>query len=274
MKRKNLLTSAVLLTLAGAGTLANAWTMEPETKPEIKEAAPEIKHDAKAIEIIENAIDKAGGREMLEIAESVHTTGSVDIPMAGLKGTMEVFAATGGNLLIKVNIPGFGEQLTGLHDGIGWSIDPMSGPKLIEGEQLDSLIEQSDPQNALKYKDHYSTITYVGETEFNGQKVHQIDYVNKKNGRTSTEYYAIKSGLLAGSVATSDSEMGEITVTTTVNEYKDFGGVQMPSKTTQKMGPMSMSMTTNAAAFNDVDDSIFTLPDSVKALVEATKEDG
>ncbi|MCA9302808.1 MAG: hypothetical protein KC996_01660 [Phycisphaerales bacterium] len=270
MKLKKL-TAAVLLTIIGASGVAGAWAVEPETA--VKEAAPEIKHDAKAIEVIENALDKAGGRELIEVAESVHTTGTVDIPMAGLKGTMEVFAATGGNLLIKVNIPGFGEQLTGLHDGIGWSIDPMGGPKLMEGAQLDALVEQSDPQNALKYKEHYSIITYVGESEFNGQKVHQIEYVNKKSGQTSTEYYAINSGLLAGSVATTDSEMGEITVTTTVNEYKDFGGVQMPSKTTQQMGPMSMGMTTSSAEFNSVDKSVFELPASIKALVEASKED-
>lgn len=270
MKLKKL-TTAVLLTLAGAGSIAGAWTIEPETA--VKEAAPAIKHDAKAIEILENALDKAGGREMIEAAESVHTTGTVDIPMAGLKGTMDVFAAKGGNLLIKVNIPGFGEQLSGLHEGVGWSIDPMGGPKLLEGGQLDALIEQSDPQNTLNYKDNYSTISYVGETEFNGKKVHQIDYISKSSGKSSTEYYAMDTGLLAGSIASTDSEMGEISVTTTINEYKDFGGVKMPSKSSQKIGPMSMGMTTDSAEFNQVDKSVFELPAAIKALVEASKED-
>lgn len=274
MKRKNLLnatlTSAAILTLLGAGNIASAWTDEPATK----QAAPEIKHDAKAIEIIENAIDQAGGREMIEVAESVHTSGTVDIPMAGLKGTMDVYAAKGGNLLIKVNIPGFGEQLTGLHDGIGWTIDPMGGPKLIEGDQLATLIEQSDPQASLKYKDLYSEISYAGETEFDGQKTHKIEYVNKKTARPSTEYYSVETGMLVGSVAVTDSEMGEITVTTTINEYKDFGGVKMPSKSTQKMGAMAMTMSTNSADFNDVDMSVFEYPKAIKALIEASKEDG
>ncbi len=272
MKRKSLINTllgaSMLCSIAGIATISTA-AIEPETK----EAKPEVHHDAEAIKVLDASIKASGGHDLLGAAESIHTTGSMVIPMAGLSGTMDVYAAEGGNMMVKINIPGFGEQLTGLKDGIGWSIDPMSGPKLLDAEQVAGLVEQADPQAALNYESRYTTIKYVGETEFNGKSVHQIDYISASTGDESTEYYSTETSLLAGSIAIANSEMGPIKITSIIDEYADFEGVKIPSKTTQKMGPQSFTITVDSLEVNKVEMSTFDYPDAIKSLIQVTKED-
>ncbi len=272
MKRNTFLKAALGATMI-CSIASTAVLASPDHDHGTKETKAEVKHDAKAIKIIEKFIEKSGGREKIEENTSMHTTGSMNFPSAGLSGSMEIFTAEGGNLFIKINIPGFGEQLQGLRDGIGWSIDPMGGPKLLDEEQAQALLDQSDPQIALKYADRYSAITYAGEAEFDGKDVHQIDYVSIDNGRESTEFYSIETGLLVGSTIVTPSEMGDITITSTINEYAEFDGVMVPTKLTQKMATMSFVITVDSAEFNKVDKSVFEYPAAIKALIEASKED-
>ena len=266
---KALLSASIFCSLVATATLANAQVAEPETK----EVKAEIHHDAEAIKIIEASIKASGGKELLESVVSGHTTGTMSIPMAGLSGTMDVYAAQGGNLYMKIVIPGFGEQLSGLHDGVGWSIDPMNGPTLTAEDMLTDLIDQSDPQVALNYETRYTTIKYAGETEFNGTPVHQIDYISAANGNESTEYYSIETGLLAGSEATTNSEMGPINAISTIGEYGVFGGLTLATKITQKVGPMNIIIAIDTYEINSVDMSIFDHPPVIKSLIEASKED-
>ena len=136
------------------------------------------------------------------------------------------------------------------------------------------LESQSDVKAVLNYKERYSTITYVGGTEFNGKTVNQIDYISSKTGKESTEYYSTDTGLLAGSVVTATTEMGELKATTTIKEYAKYNGLMIPSKSTQSVSTMSFHTTIDSAEFNKVDNSVFALPEAIKALIEATEDDG
>ena len=58
-----------------------------------------------------------------------------------------------------------------------------------------------------------------------------------------------------------------------MREYKELGGVMQPTKMVQKAGPQEFVITISEANYDEIDASVFELPDAVKALVKA-KSDG
>lgn len=269
MKRKNTMKAAMigmsLLTLTGiAGTLhANNAIVEPEG---------EAKHDQKAIDIIENSFDAVGGRELIESAKYIHTKGGISIPAAGITGSIETFVHAPDKLYVLVNIPMLGEQKQGLNGDIAWSSDPMSGPRLLPEDEANSLREETDPASRLKFKSEHQVIEYAGEVEFDGQQAHKVRLVDNDDNE-SFEYYSAEKGYMIGMEAKVPTQMGELQMTSYMREYKEMGGVLQPTKMVQKAGPQEFVISVSEVSYEEIDASVFELPEAVKALVKAQNKD-
>ena len=107
----------------------------------------------------------------------------------------------------------------------------------------------------------------VEATKFEGKDCYKLKLV-RKNGHETIEFYDVKTALLNGTMSTQDSALGALPVTSIVGEYKEFGGVKMPTKISQKIGPAEQVMTINSVENNKVADSEFELPEAIKALVK------
>lgn len=269
MDRKHLLggAAAVMMMLSG-NALAGNTASEAGLTAMVETAADQ---DPKALEIMDAYIEKIGGKELIKSIESTKVTGTISVPMAGLGGSMTMMNKAPGMMKMVVDIAGFGKQESGYDGKVGWSSDPMGGPRLMTDEEVAALSEQADPTAAIKYRELYPTIEYAGETNFEGDKVHKIRMVDK-DGTEQYQFFAVSSGLMVGSESTQPSPMGEINVISVMSEYKEFGGMKMPTKIVQKMGPQEVIMQVTAAEMNNVEDSAFELPAAIKALVEAKKD--
>jgi hypothetical protein len=60
--------------------------------------------------------------------------------------------------------------------------------------------------------------------------------------------------------------MGLVPVTMIFDDYRDFGGVLIAGKVTQKTPTLSLVQKTTKVEFDGVADSIFVLPPAIKAL--------
>lgn len=257
--------AACVFTLAGAAVAQDInLTIAIET-------ADDTKHDAKALEVLDAYLEKIGGEEMIKSIESTKIVGTMEIPMAGMTGQMTMMSKVPGMVSMTMNLPGFGMTRSGFDGTVGWSSDPMSGPRLMTDEEVETLRSQADPSVAMKYRDLYETIEYSGEVNFEGRKAHKITLIDE-DGDKQIEFFDVTTGLMAGQVSTQETPMGAIEVTTVMTEYKDFGGMQMPTKMVTTLGPQKMIMTITSAEMNTVEDDAFELPPEIKALVEAQKD--
>ncbi len=231
----------------------------------------DTKHDEKALGIIDAYIETLGGEEMIKSIESTKIVGTMEIPMAGMTGQMTMMSKVPGMVSMTMDLPGFGMTRSGFDGTVGWSSDPMTGPRLMTEEEVDTLKAQADPTIAMKYRDLYETIEYSGEVNFEGRKAHKITLIDE-DGDQQIEFFDITSGLMVGQVSNQETPMGAIEVTTVMSEYKEFGGMQMPTKMVTSLGPQKMIMTITSAEINTVEDDAFELPSEIKALVEAEKD--
>jgi len=230
-------------------------------------------HDPKAIKIIEAGIDALGGHDEIESIEHVKTTGTITIPAAGLTGTIEIYISKPNNMLTVMDLGMMGETLQGVSDGVVWSSDAMGGPRLVPEDEAKDMLEQADPQAALKYAENFETIEYAGETEWDEQAADKVQLTDE-DGVETTQYYSKESKLLIGTEALAKTPMGDVPVALTFRGYKDLGGHLQPTKLITKMGPQEIVITFDTAEYKEINAKIYELPPAIKALVEASKEDG
>ncbi len=78
--------------------------------------------------------------------------------------------------------------------------------------------------------------------------------------------------MLVKTTATAASPMGEISAEVTVSEYKNFGGVLMPTRSKQKAGGQELEVSVSNVGVNEaLPPDIFNPPADVKALIDKRK---
>ncbi|UCD23972.1 MAG: hypothetical protein JSW51_13230 [Gemmatimonadota bacterium] len=223
-------------------------------------------------EIRERYVEALGGRAVLQAPKSSLARGTFDAPAQGLSGEMEIHSAAPNKMYSTMTVPGVGQIRTGFNGEVGWSANPVIGPMILEGAQLEQLKQQADFYAVLHPETHVVSFEPVGQKEFEGKTCYEVK-VTTKWDEEYTEFYDIDTGLLAGSVRSQESPMGPIEATNVVVEYQDFGGIMVPVKAVQRAMGIESVVTITSVEYDVVDEAVFELPADIKALLEAQPKD-
>jgi hypothetical protein len=158
-------------------------------------------------------------------------------------------------------------MLQGFDGKVGWMVAPMTGPMVLDGKMLEQSREQARFDAVLHNSADFKSMQTTAKTNFDGRPCYELKLV-RQSGQAVTEYYDTKTGLLAGSTELQETPLGNISVTALATDYKKFGDILFATRLTQKMGPMAQVMVFETMDFNEVADSVFDLPDSVKGLTK------
>ena len=268
--RKAATLGLALLSLAGLPAVLNA--AQTNTAQTTAVRSVDDTQDAKAIEILDQWIEAIGGSEKIRETKFQMTKATLSMPAAGISGTIETYLQAPDKMLVISKIPMIGETRQGMNGNVVWSSDPMSGPRLLPEAEAKTFINEANPAYRLEFRKENPVIEYQGEVEFDGKQAHKIRLVNK-DGLESTQYFDPESHLLRGTVAITPTPMGQVEVTTFMREYIETNGMMEPSKVVQRMGPQEFSVTIDSISYDEIDTSMFDLPEAIKALVEASKEE-
>ncbi len=222
-----------------------------------------------AKEVLDRHVQAVGGRDAIMAINSLQQTGTLEMAAMGISAELSVAAARPNKMAMTMSIPGMGEMQQGFNGEVGWDNNPMSGPRLAEGEELTNRKESSNFVETFGIFDaeKFSEMTVVEKTQFNGEDAYKVKLV-RKTGRPSMEYFSVASGLRIGSQTTAVSPMGEIEINAVLSDYKQFGNVKVPTKMAQSQAGQDIVMTFNDVKFNEVKDEAFALPEAVKALIK------
>ena len=253
-----LASSPAALAAQGAQPATTAASATPADVPAAKLPA--------AREIIDRYVKAVGGREQILKHASRRETGTVEIPAAGITGQIVGVAAKPNRTATTMTIPGLGETRQGFDGAVAWSIDPMSGPRVLAGKELAQRRAESDFYDDLHDPKTYTSIETVDLVDFEGAKAYRVR-LTRATGDTTFELFDPSTGLMVGSVATQQSPMGALVVTTVRADYKSFGGIMMPTHVTQKLPTgQQVTFTRSTVEFDAVPPSAFELPPEIKAL--------
>jgi len=212
----------------------------------------------------------------MEAMKFVTTKGFMEMPAMGLKGAISTQVKLPDHTLTSIELPGMGTMLQGTSGDVGWTIDPMRGPALVESSQLaqQRMFEKltrngSDPRTVFK------EITIVGLKDFAGRPCYEVAF--KSDDMSFTSFYDAATFLTAGLRMTMASPMGDISAEMVLSDYKAFEvaegvSMQQPTRTTMKVMGQEQVVVIEEMSFAPIDDAVFALPPAITALIAAKEQ--
>ena len=221
-----------------------------------------------AQEVIARYVEAIGGAEAIQGHSSTHGRGTMELLGQGIRGEVQIYAASADKSLLVVSFADLGIEIrTGYNGEVGWSTDPMTGERILQGDELQQIIDESDYYADLHDPSKFQSMETVEMTEFAGRSTYKVRLVYN-SGRESFEYFDVESGRLVGQEGVQHSLMGAINVRTFASEYQQFGDILVPTKIVQELGPgQTVQLTILLIEYDNVDPSTFALPASIEALI-------
>ena len=200
-------------------------------------------------------------------AKSIVTKGAMSMPSAGINATFLMTQLTPNQMQMVTTIPGMGEVQVGFDGTNGWSSDPMQGPRVLAGGELDQMKDEADRRSNVRSAELFSAMETTKDTTMNSERCYLVK-LTWKSGRQTTDCYSPTTGLLVGTLSTQKTPMGDVPVVTTFSDYKKFGGVTVPTKTVLEVMGQQQILTIASVDFGDGAGVVIAPPAAVAALIK------
>ncbi len=220
-------------------------------------------------ELLAKHVAAIGGREAMDKHTSLHMSGTFSMAAMGIEGPVHMYRAKPALFLQQITLGSFGEMTTGFDGTTAWQVNPMAGASVMAGEQAAQMKQQADFFSDFPELAKYSAIETVAAEDFEGRKCYKVRMVRTDGSGEAMQFFDAETGLAAGMVRSMENpQMGKIEITVVMSDYKDQGGVKMPSRITQRTPQGDVVLTFSSYEWDKVDAKLFDLPDIVKGMVK------
>jgi hypothetical protein len=208
-----------------------------------------------------------GGVEALAGRKSLEMTGEFSMPAQGITAAFMASSSRPNRSVMKVTLPGFGDIRSGYNGEVGWSMNPMEGPRLLQGAEVAQAKDDAEFESFLRPESLIKAFTTIERTKIAGRDCYKVK-VEWKSGRESFDCYSPDTGLIVASIEKQESSSGSMEATTLLDDYKVFNGVKMPTKLTIQVAGTEQVITLKDVKFDGVSEATFELPAEIKALIK------
>lgn len=217
-----------------------------------------------AAEILARYHHEVGAAAYAKI-KSLHSTGQLDVPAAGISGTLEIWQARPNLTQMHASMPGFGEVRTGFTGTSGWAIDP-GGARLLAGAEGIQARDDANFDSHLRTAELIDTMIVIERTTLSGYNCYKVRTV-WRSGRETTDCFSTKTGLLVGSIRTSHNGDQASEAVILFEEYREYNGALIPTKITTRVGGVDQIIMLREITLDHVPASAFDPPADVARLI-------
>jgi hypothetical protein len=215
--------------------------------------------------LIDRYVEVTGGKANYEKRKTEIMTAKLEFPALGLSAPVKRYAAPD-KYYSSIEMPGIGTMEIGYTDGIAWEKSVAMGPRIKSGVERAEAIREATMNSTANLRKLYEKITVEGVESVDGEENYKV-VLEPKEGKPMVMMFQKKSGLVTKMVATAVSPMGEVPVEIRVADYKNFGGIWVPAKTTQKAAGQEFTITIEKVDVNpEIPAERFATPPEIKAL--------
>lgn len=219
--------------------------------------------------VLQKSVERSGGKAYTQI-KSLQMEGTVELAGHNISGPVSI-VQTGKKSYTVIEFPGLGKVEEGFDGTVAWETNAIQGARIKEGEEK-AAVERAERLTMLNsWHDYYTSARTVGTEELAGKPAWKIE-LTPKTGKPEFYFFDKDSGLLAGITQTVTTALGDITVSSTVGDYRAVDGVQTPFSMVQNAMGQVMNMHFTSVKYNvEIPDEKFALPAAVKAILEKRK---
>jgi hypothetical protein len=216
--------------------------------------------------ILDRYIEVTGGKQAYAKRKSEIINGTLDFTAQGIKGKIQRYSAEPDKYYATLDIPGVGAIEMGVSGGIAWEKSAILGPRIKSGEEKAQSIREASLNASLNWRKLFPKVQVEGVETVDGEVCYKV-LMSPPEGHSQTMYFQKKSGLAVKITTVATSQMGEVPVVVTVTDYKNFDGVWVPAKTTQKAAGQEFTISIESVQTNpEIPPDRFALPAEIKAL--------
>lgn len=201
---------------------------KPATPAPAADKLPEAK------EILAKFIKASGGVEAMEKFKTRVTEGTMEMKPMGLKAKFKLNQSSPAMMKMLMEIEGMGTVEQGTDGTQAWEDNPMSGPRLLTGDELDEAKRQADIMAEAHPEKTYSEMKTLGVEKVGDAECYAVE-LKTKSGNARTHYYDKTSGLLVRMKLKAKNQMGEFETDSIITDYREVDGVKLPFSTTVKI---------------------------------------
>jgi zinc protease len=228
---------------------------DPYGRPVVS-SGTEIPAGLTAEKVIENYIKAIGGADKLKsitdqiMKMSTEMQGMVIEMAATHKAPNKVLVTTsmGGNVMQKQ-----------VFDGERGMVSAMGQTMELSGKQLADMKIQAKMFPELEYKKLGYDLKLIEVEEIDGKPAYKVQISNPE-GTSKNEYFDVSTGLKVRTVASQETQMGPMTVTSNFGDYREVDGVKFPFALKQQVGPQNVDLKVVSVELNSgVSDELFKI---------------
>ena len=213
--------------------------------------------------VLERYKQALGGEKSIAAVQAETVQGDID--GAGMTAKLNfVYTAKPFKTLMKVTRPDGTESSAGFDGSVSWLLDA-KGAVIDKDTAPEAARRDADLQYPLHQPSYFKNLQFAGVTQFNGHSCYWL-HGTTNWGKDNNQFYDVKTGLLEGYRFQADDSSGALVVVL-FQDYKSFGGPLMATKVTSRSGNQWRTLTYKSVSYAPLADSLFELPQAVKALL-------
>lgn len=214
-------------------------------------------------EVIAKHIEARGGYDTIKALDSLRFNGIANL--GGLEAPIRMEWRRPSHVRMEFEIQGM-TMVQAFNGDNGWAIMPFLGkldPEPMAEDQLKDIKKQADLDGELvDYKEKGNQVELVGVTEEDGTEAYHLK-ITTPDGDVSHQYLDTEYFLAFKDVSRTSRQGVEVTVNTTIGDYKEVAGVLIPHafETMVEGAPGGQTITiTDVEANISIADDRFNMP--------------
>jgi hypothetical protein len=194
---------------------------------------------------------------------SIRTNINMAMPAQGMSVTVQVDALLPDKFVTRMDIPGMGQVSTGYDGAVGWSINPMQGARVLDGDELDAVRNQAKSLRSPGVANDIADAETTGEDTVDGKKCWLVKMTSDE-GVVSEGCFDAETGFLLQQ----KTSQGGMEVETLFEDYRKFGPVTSATRIVARAQGQEQIITVESVEYDAVDPAAMKLPPEIEAIVK------
>jgi hypothetical protein len=227
-------------------------------------AGPAMRAQAPALPTVDQILDKyvtaVGGRAALEKVTSRVSKGTMEIPDAGMSGTITISEKAPDKSLAVIEIGGMGVIRDGTDGVNSWEENPQTGIRDKTGVELADARRSATFNVELKMKSLYKDLAVTGRERVGSREAYVV-LATPAEGSPSRMFFDVQSGLMVRQSMTRESPQGQVDVDVYLEDVRDVAGIKQPFVVRQVTQQFTIVFRLSEIKYNvALDDAMFKRP--------------
>jgi hypothetical protein len=216
-------------------------------------------------QVMDRYVNALGGHDAIFKHKSMTLRGKFEVSDKG-PALDRIAYYKNGKMLYQITLPNGSRYQEGFDGSVAWQLNPDNGPAISKGDEVKSKERDADMYYPARILDYFSSMEVVDVADFEGHTCYHLKGTNRW-GKVNEQFYDTTTGLLVGYRFDSSWRGGPGDEREVFSDYKAFDGWLMPTQAVHKSSEGTQTETVTSVGFDDVNDSVFALPDAIKALL-------